>query len=171
MTSDPTSLSKNPFTLLSLIAAPAVLTNAASVLALSTSNRFVRASDRLRSLTARYDESNDPATRALLLEMLKRVQRQAAMLLNAMKAAYVAIGAFVTASLISILGAGVASSSTSLHDLFVVFAALALAVGVVGGGGIVSASVNLLGATRLALMNINEEAEAIVKRDAMVRGK
>jgi hypothetical protein len=170
MESDPSSLAQNPFALLSLIAAPAVLTNAASVLALSTSNRFVRASDRLRALTTRYDESQDAATRAMSLEMLKRVQRQAAMLLNAMRAAYVAIGCFVMASLISILGAGIAASS-SLHDVFVVFAGLALAVGVFGAGGIVSASVNLLGATRLALMNINEEAEAIERRDAALRGR
>ena len=39
-------LSDNPFTSLSLIAAPAVLTNASSVLALGTSNRFARAIDR-----------------------------------------------------------------------------------------------------------------------------
>jgi hypothetical protein len=163
MASDPASLAQNPFALLSLIAAPAVLTNAASVLALSTSNRFVRASDRLRALTARYDETTDAAKRALLMDMLRRVQRQAAMLLHALRSAYIAIGAFVTASLISILGAGVAASK--FHDLFVGFAGLALAVGIFGAGGIVSASVNLLGATRLALMNINEEVEAIEKRD------
>jgi hypothetical protein len=167
MASDPTSLAQNPFALLSLIAAPAVLTNADSVLALSTSNRFVRASDRLRSLTTRYDESHDPAKRALLLDMLRRVQRQAAMLLNAMRSAYVAIGCFVTASLISILGAGVAASH--LHDSFPAFAGLALTVGVFGAAGIVSASVNLLGATRLALLNINEEAEAIFARDAATK--
>lgn len=161
---DPASLAQNPFALLSLIAAPAVLTNASSVLALSTSSRFVRASDRLRSLAARYDESQDAATRARQLEMLKRAQRQAAMLLNALRSAYVAIGSFVTASLISILGAGIAASS--FHDLFVAFAGLALAVGVFGAGGIVSASVNLLGATRLALVNLNEEVEVILKRDA-----
>lgn len=163
MASDPSSLAQNPFALLSLIAAPAVLTNAASVLALSTSNRFVRASDRLRALTARYAEAHDEAQRALLMDMLRRVQRQAAMLLHALRSAYIAIGSFVTASLISILGAGVAASK--FHDLFVVFAGLALAVGIFGAGGIVSASVNLLGATRLALMNINEEVEAIEKRD------
>jgi hypothetical protein len=167
MTSDPSSLAQNPFALLSLIAAPAVLTNAASVLALSTSNRFVRASDRLRALTARYDETHDETKRALLLEMLRRVQRQAAMLLHALRSAYVAIGSFVTASLISILGAGVAASK--FHDLFVGFAGLALAVGVFGAGGIVSASVNLLGATRLALMNINEEVQAIEKRELAQR--
>jgi len=39
-------LSDNPFASLSLIAAPAVLTNASSVLALGTSNRFARAIER-----------------------------------------------------------------------------------------------------------------------------
>ena len=37
----------NPFALLTLIVAPAVRTNAMSVLALSTSNRFLRAGERL----------------------------------------------------------------------------------------------------------------------------
>ena len=36
----------NPFTVLTFIAAPAVLTNASSVLALGTSNRFARVIDR-----------------------------------------------------------------------------------------------------------------------------
>jgi hypothetical protein len=40
--SDPT----NPYAALSLIVAPAVLTNASSVLVLSTSNRLARAVDR-----------------------------------------------------------------------------------------------------------------------------
>ncbi len=41
----------NPFTALSLIGAPAILTNASSLLALSTSNRFAHAIDRARVLT------------------------------------------------------------------------------------------------------------------------
>ena len=40
--------SSNPFAILTLIAAPAVLTNAASLLALGTSNRFARNIDRSR---------------------------------------------------------------------------------------------------------------------------
>jgi hypothetical protein len=40
----------NPFAVLSLIVAPAVLTNACSVLVLSTSNRLARATDRVREL-------------------------------------------------------------------------------------------------------------------------
>jgi hypothetical protein len=160
---DPVSLSQNPFALLSLIAAPAVLTNSASVLALSTSNRFLRASERMRALTVRYDDMKSDAARASLLKQITRVERQAAMLLNALRAAYVAIGSFVSASLISILGAGVASSA--LRAAFPFFAGGALCVGVVGAGGIVWACVNLLGATRLALVNMTEEAEAIRARD------
>jgi hypothetical protein len=49
-------LSQNPFALLSLIAAPAVLTNAASVLVMSTTNRFLRASERMRALAVRVEE-------------------------------------------------------------------------------------------------------------------
>jgi hypothetical protein len=163
MAADPASLAQNPFALLSLIAAPAVLTNAASVLALSTSNRFLRASERMRALAGRYDEAQPAEARARLIKQLARVERQAVMLLNALRAAYVAIGSFVGASLISILGAGVASSS--LRAAFTFFAGLALAAGVVGAAGMAWACVNLLGATRLALLNMSEEAEQIRKRE------
>jgi hypothetical protein len=163
MAADPSTLAQNPFALLSLIAAPAVLTNSASVLALSTSNRFLRASERLRALVARYDEAQPTEPRALLVKQLQRVEKQAAMLLTGLRSAYVAIGSFVSASLISIVGAGVAAST--IHDAFAYFAALALAVGVVGAGGMVWASVNLLGATRLAMFNMSEEAELIYARE------
>jgi hypothetical protein len=161
---DPASLAQNPFALLSLIAAPAVLTNAASVLALSTSNRFLRASERMRAIAIRYDEAKPAETRALLVKQLSRVERQAVMLLNALRAAYVAIGSFVSASLISILGAGVASSS--LRAAFTFLAGLALVAGVIGAAGMVWACVNLLGATRLALLNMSEEAAQIHKRES-----
>jgi hypothetical protein len=160
---DAANLTQNPFALLSLIAAPAVLTNSASVLALSTSNRFLRASERLRSLTSKYQETMADEPRAFLVKQLRRVEKQAAMLLTGLRSAYVAIGSFVSASLISILGAGVAASS--FHAAFAWFAALALGVGVVGAGGMVWASVNLLGATRLAMHNMSDEAELVYARE------
>ena len=159
----PANLTQNPFALLSLIAAPAVLTNAASVLALSTSNRFLRASERMRGLTSRYDEKLAPELRALMVKQIARVERQATKLLNAMRSAYVGIGSFVSASLTSILGAGVAASS--LHAAFPIFAGVALLFGFLGAAGLVSACVNLLEATRLSLMNMTEEAESITRRE------
>ena len=52
-------LSQNPFALLSLIAAPAVLTNAASVLVMSTSNRLARVDDQARELAKRLEATHD----------------------------------------------------------------------------------------------------------------
>jgi hypothetical protein len=49
------TLAENPFAILTLIVAPAVLTNACSLLALNTANRFGRAIDRSRWLTAEMD--------------------------------------------------------------------------------------------------------------------
>jgi hypothetical protein len=90
------------------------------------------------------------------------------MLLNALRSTYVAIGSFVSASLISIVGGGVATSK--FHDAFTVFAILALVVGLFGAAGLVWACVNLLGATRLALMNMTDEAMGIAQRES-ARGK
>jgi branched-subunit amino acid transport protein len=42
------SLANSPFAVLTAIVAPAILTNASSVLALGTSNRFARVVDRTR---------------------------------------------------------------------------------------------------------------------------
>ncbi|MEA2696106.1 MAG: hypothetical protein QOI66_377 [Myxococcales bacterium] len=87
------TLHDNPFALLSLIGAPAVLTNAASVLALSTSNRFLRAAERVRALAARLDgEVKSQASAELILKQLSRGERQAVMLLVALRAAYAALG-------------------------------------------------------------------------------
>jgi hypothetical protein len=160
---DAAALAQNPFALLSLIAAPAVLTNSASVLALSTSNRFLRASERLRSLVHKYEETMPLEPRALIVKQLTRVEKQAHLLLDGLRSAYVAIGSFVSASLISILGAGVAASQ--FHGAFKWFAAFALGVGVLGAAGMVWASVNLLRATRLAMLNMSEEAELIYARE------
>ena len=45
----------NPFAALSLIVAPAILTNASSILAMSTSNRLARAADRARELAKQLE--------------------------------------------------------------------------------------------------------------------
>src|SRR3954470_18468390 len=96
---------QNPFAVLTLIVAPAVLTNATSVLALSTSNRFLRAGERLRVLAEELEEAVTPADRSWRLVHINRIERQAVLLLTALRADYVALGSFVSASLISIVGA------------------------------------------------------------------
>ena len=154
------SLVSNSFAVLSLIAAPAVLTNAASLLAMSTSNRFLRASDRIRALAQRLEapsESED--VRQMLAQQVNRVERQAVLLLAGLKATYVALGSFVTASLISVVGA--AFSARGLHVVEGGAIILAMIAGFIGAGGIVHGCFNLFRATRLSMLNITEEADLI----------
>src|SRR5687768_8595489 len=70
----------NPFALLSLIAAPAVLTNAMSVLALSTSNRFLRAGERLRALSSELERATVAEERQWRLVHIDRIEKQAVLL-------------------------------------------------------------------------------------------
>jgi hypothetical protein len=156
-------LTGNPFAVLTLIVAPAILTNAASVLAMSTSNRFLRASERMRSLASRLSElTKSDAAWELLFRQVNRVENQALLLLRALRSVYIALGAFAAASLVSILGAVLASAhfAAALH----VVAVLALIAGILGVCALITASLNLFHATQLSLVNISEEAEFIRKQ-------
>lgn len=160
---NPDLLAHNPFAVLSLIAAPAILTNSASVLALSTINRFLRASERMHALGSEMEKGGLPEDRAaLLIRQVTRVEAQAILMLSALRAAYVALAAFVSASLISIIGAGVASSPWERGAYSLVL--VALGVGFVGAGGLVWACVHLFRATRLSVESIAEEATLIRER-------
>jgi hypothetical protein len=152
-------LPSNPFALLSLVGAPAVLTNAASVLALSTSNRFLRASERMRGFAAEIGKLKaSPDVRELLLKQIDRTQEQGVLLLGALRGAYVAAGAFTAATLVSIVGAAVAPRSPLLDQ---VIAVVALGVGILGAGALVLACKRLLAATRSSIVNMSEEADFI----------
>jgi hypothetical protein len=161
----PVDTAQNLFALLTLVAAPALLTNATSVLALSTVNRILRAGDRMRALSAQLE---DPKTttmkREFLLAQVGRVEKQALLQLRGLHSIYVSLGCFASAVLVSILGASLAQ--TSLRTLFITMAGLGLAVGVVGVAGLVWGSINLFHATRISIQNITEEAALIRKREA-----
>ena len=83
------SRESNPFAALSLIAAPAILSNACSVLILGTSNRFARAVDRSQELARQIDGSEDitdsVATRRL--HELSTTETRSLLLLQAMRVA------------------------------------------------------------------------------------
>src|ERR1700744_1289165 len=93
----------NPFAILTFIAAPAILTNATSVLAMSTINRMLRARERMHQL---YAQSQEAANRdAAFIEQVNRAEAQGIFLVHAMGWIYVALGAFAAASLVTLLGA------------------------------------------------------------------
>jgi len=151
----------NPFTLLSLIAAPAVLTNAASLLVLSTSNRFARAIDRARALVAHLKSphaAEDPES-PTRFRQLKRAEERSLLLLTSLRSFYLSIGCFAFASLVSLVGAGIASSP---YELGVNAAmAVSLGAGVLGVGSLVYGCIVLVRETRLAVFSIVEETKFI----------
>jgi uncharacterized protein DUF2721 len=152
--SDPT----NPFAALSLIVAPAVLTNASSILVLSTSNRLARAVDRARSLATHLESPAraDESLTALRFKEMDSAERRALLLLSALRFFYASIGAFATAALTSLVGA--ALLSTPLEVLPTTLEGIAVAAGFVGVLGLVLGCVLLLRETRIAVRMVSEEA-------------
>ncbi len=165
---DTVGFSQSPFAVVTFIAAPALLTNASSVLAMSTINRMLRTRDRMHELYARSQAggvTDDESTR--LVEQVDRVEAQATLLLGALRAIYVALGAFVSSTLVTLLGAGLApfQGATWLN----VLAGFGVAMGFVGVGGLVFGCWNLFHATRISLVTIREEAQLVRERQAKRR--
>lgn len=144
----------NPFALLTFIAAPAILTNASSVMALGTSNRFARAVDRARAL-GKADPRTDPATAALRDRQLTLVNRRGLLLVRALTAFYLSVGSFAAASLVSLLGA--VAVAAHQPELRMISFAVALVVGVAGVGGLMTGSAILFWESRLTLRILSEE--------------
>src|SRR5437764_11177563 len=100
-------LATNPFAVLTFIAAPAILTNASSVMALGTSNRFARSIDRARTLTAELQSGRGlpDAVARRKVRQLHSANRRALLLVRALTAFYLSLGSFAAASFTSLLGA------------------------------------------------------------------
>ena len=162
------SIASNPFAVLTFIAAPALLTNASSVLAMSTINRMLRTRDRMQELfTDSETKTYSDTEAAALVHHVDRVERQAVLLLDALRAIYTALGAFAGATLVTLLGAGLAPSQGPV--VFRVLAGVGLALGAVGVSGLILASARLLGATQLSLAGIREQSAMIRARHAAIR--
>src|SRR5262249_21762575 len=99
-------VSESPFAVITLIAAPAVFTNASAVLALGTGNRLARVVDRTRQLARElHGTESDRATKDLWVNHLERLEQRGSLLVRAMSFFYGAIGCFAAASIVSLLGA------------------------------------------------------------------
>lgn len=156
----------SPFAALTMIVAPAMLTNASCVLAMSTINRMLRTRERMRELlTDSEDDSSRSADEIQRAErQVDRVERQATLLLGALASIYVALGSFALATLVSLLGA--AFSTVADQMVFRALAVFGFVLGVLGVCGLVFGCARLFHATQLSLLNIREEAEVIRDRRA-----
>ena len=147
----------NPFGALSLIVAPAVLTNASSILILSTSNRLARAVDRARALATQLEIPDGVPSRfaSLRLKELASSERRALLLLSALRLFYASLGSFAGAALTSLLGASIASAAGTLPTAFEL---LAVTAGFAGVAGLIAGCALLLRETRIAVLVVSEEA-------------
>ncbi|HEX3548956.1 MAG TPA: DUF2721 domain-containing protein [Candidatus Elarobacter sp.] len=145
--------SEGAFQLLTFIAAPALLTNASSVLVLSTSNRFARAVDRARALEAMPDTPEHE--RALF-----RVARRALLLNRALTAFYVAVASFATGTFSELLGGGIATLVKA--EIAPVITELGLFVATVGTIAIAAGATFLVRETWDAYAGLREEARDLL---------
>jgi hypothetical protein len=154
----------NPFAALSLIVAPAILTNASSVLAMSTSNRLARAADRARELAKQLEEppvgSGGPEA-ARRLNELSAVEQRTVMLIGALRSFYVGLGAFAAATLVSLLGAVLIRVS---GPIVLTREITAVVTGAVAVGALINGSVLLVRETRIAVRVLHERANAVRAR-------
>ncbi|HTD24891.1 MAG TPA: DUF2721 domain-containing protein [Terriglobales bacterium] len=158
-----TPISDSPLAILTFIAAPAVFTNAASVLALGTGNRLARVVDRTRQLADELrKDSTDTPLNEMYLRQLGRLEKRADRLVRGMTFFYMAVGAFAAASLVAVFGASLASTSHGLPFQLIAF--FSLGAGIVGFVGLSTGSVLLVQETRLAVVTLREEAR-IVKEE------
>ena len=140
------------FGALSLIVAPAILTNACSVLIMSTSNRVARAVDLSREVGRELDAiapGDASAESHRQLDEMSAAHTRSVLLVRALRALYTALGGFSSATLLALLG--VVFSSRLPESTRWLPEVLAVLAGVVGVGGIVWAAVLLLRETRIAV--------------------
>ena len=158
-----TTLGSNPFGVLTSVVAPAILTNACSVLALGTSNRLARVVDRTRVVAGEL-AGFEPGTSNYkeCFAQLDRLQVRAQLLLKALRGFYASIGLFAAAALVSVVGSIV--TYYGRHILFQLAAGLALVTGFLAVLRLATGCALMVRETRLAVRNLAEEANIRIKR-------
>lgn len=151
----------NPFAALSLIVAPAILTNACSVLIMSTSNRLARAVDRARELARELeaDQDFDSPVGARRLRDLAATEERSLLLVRAMRSYYVALSGLASATLVSLLGAVVVPVGKAV--LAQGLEGLAVLAGMMAVAALVYGSVLQVRDTRLAVGVLRERAASL----------
>ena len=161
------TLDQSPWALLTFLAAPAILTNASTVLALGTSNRLARAADRARAassaLLGARSTAQGPlapdATTSIQAEEFDTAAHRAAMLVQALRRFYLSAGCFAAAACVALLGA--IGAYFDAHALDVTARAMAILATIAGVGSLVSGTLHLVAETRVALASIARQVESV----------
>jgi Protein of unknown function (DUF2721) len=158
------SSTANPFAALTLIVAPAILTNACSILTFVTSNRYAVIVDRWRAVTTDLvDLPQTAPERPMRVAHIARLEHRCKLLLMGLRGLFVAIGMFALAALVALIGA-----SLTIYQLS---AAASIAEGVGLAGGVVAVVSLLFALSRLfveamlSAAHVTEEAMILRQRN------
>jgi hypothetical protein len=156
-------LSDNPFAVLTAVVAPAILTNACSVLSLGTGNRIARVVDRTRVIVSELSSleagSHEYGWR---VRQLERLRIRGNLLLQALRLFYAGLGCFAASALLSVIGASLAYYK--FQEAFQACAVIALAVGVVAVSAVVIGCTMMVRETTIAVTSVKEEVGLALDR-------
>jgi hypothetical protein len=153
-------LDANPFVVLSYVTGPALLTNATSLILLSTTNRFARAIDRSRQLTDRLISPAPNPLHEVEASELRMVGRRIKLIGRAIAGFYLAAAMFALATVISILGSVLVELVTGAAIDFIV--AFTVIFGLIGFAAFVAAAFALVLETRLTMGALAFESAAAI---------
>jgi hypothetical protein len=141
----------NPFIMLTFIVAPAILTNACALLAISTSNRFARAIDMAKEIAKQIESGIDmnPARLDMLVNEFTTAETRGLLLLKALRCFYLSLSCFAMVALVSLLGS--ASTILKSQSAETVFLYFVLLLGVLAVGSIVCGVILLLREIRMVI--------------------
>jgi len=137
--------------------APAILTNASSVLALGTGTRLARVVDRTRIVASRLAVLEPGPDYSNWAAQLGPLRMRAQLLVKALRAFYAALGLFAASALVSVGGSIAAYYSQTL--IFELAAAVAILTGAAAVMGLVSGCILMVHETQLAVNTLAEEAK------------
>ncbi len=157
---------ESPFAILTAIVAPAILTNACSVLSLGTAQRVARVVDRTRAVTAEIT-NHEPGSDLYkgLTHQIDLLRVRGRLLVRALRYAYMALGGFASSALIAVLG-GLLSHYQQAQATRIV-TSIGLVVGVISVTGLTTACILMVRETAIAIDNLTEEAQLYSKAMAL----
>lgn len=156
-------MSQTPLELLTVIAAPALITNASTVMIMSTSNRFARVVDRSRVLDAELakDELTGPRRRDLAA-VYAMARRRVLFLVRALTILYIGVGSFALGTFTGLLGAVI--QHFGYEDVAPVITGVSLGAVTIGTLALTVAGIMMTVETRLAYRELMAEARALADR-------
>ncbi len=159
----------NPFIMLTFIVAPAVLTNACALLAMSTSNRFARAIDMAKEIARQIDNGSDMTSSRLdrLVNDFTTAETRGLLLLKAVRCFYLSLSCFALVALVSLLGS--VSAMLKSQAVETIFLSFVLLLGGIAVGAIVYGVILLIREIRMVMTvmhrRINEIRQNIEKTE------